>query len=315
MTITPFCVCVPARDEADRLPRLLDALARQTGVGRVRVALCINNTTDGTRVHAEAVAAAHDATLSLSVVEHTFAPEHAHAGSARAAAMDLGLDILDGEGVLLSTDADARPPAGWVSVNLAAVSAGADLVGGALTLDEDEPESQALQSGWAVWQDYWRQVRAIEDALDPVPWDPAPRHGDHTGASLAITAAAYRAAGGTPRLPTDEDRALVLAAQRAGARLVHPLSVWTRVSARAHGRAQDGMAQAMTRLARQTAGHEPMMAPAFSHWRARALWRRDLRRLPDGAQRIAEAEPHLPPMPLDYALDLNARPQPDGVAP
>ena len=315
MSVAPFCVCVPARDEADRLPRLLDALAHQTGVGRVRVALCINNTTDGTRRQAEAVAAAHEATLTLSIVEHTFAPEHAHAGSARAAALDLGLDLLDGKGVLLSTDADARPPSDWVSANLDAVSAGADLVGGALTLDEDEPESQALQTGWAVWRDYWRQVRAIEDALDPVPWDPAPRHGDHTGASLAITTSAYRAAGGTPRLPTGEDRALVLAAQRAGARLVHPLSVWTRVSARAHGRAQDGMAQAMALLARQTAGQELLRAPAFSHWRARALWRRDLRRLPDGAQRIADAEPHLPPMPLDYALDLKPRRQPAGVAP
>ena len=46
MTDARFCVCVPARDEADRLPILLDALARQDVEGPIRVSILINNTVD-----------------------------------------------------------------------------------------------------------------------------------------------------------------------------------------------------------------------------------------------------------------------------
>ncbi|MEG8054478.1 hypothetical protein QP185_16895 [Sphingomonas aerolata] len=95
---------------------------------------------------------------------------------------------------------------------------------------------------------YWACVRAIEDDIDPCRRDPAPRHGDHTGASLAILALLYRAAGGVPAIPAGEDRALVEAAVAAGGRLGHPMSVWTRVSARTIGRATGGMADHMQAL-------------------------------------------------------------------
>ena len=36
-------ICVPARNEARRLPVLLEALAAQEAPGPIKVALCINN--------------------------------------------------------------------------------------------------------------------------------------------------------------------------------------------------------------------------------------------------------------------------------
>jgi hypothetical protein len=161
-----------------------------------------------------------------------------------------------------------------------------------------------------MWDAYWREVRAIEDEIDPSPHDPAPRHGDHTGASLAITTAAYLSAGGVPEQPTGEDRALVIAAQAQGARLVHPLAVWTRVSARTTGRAAGGMAEDMSRLFDQARNGGPIMAPDFSHWRQRAIWRRGQRHDAASARRLSALETQLPAMPLDMDLRSWA----DGVA-
>ncbi|WP_349311810.1 glycosyltransferase [Brevundimonas subvibrioides] len=294
---------MPARDEAVRLGPFLDALAVQDLAGRIPVVIALNNTTDGSL---EAVADAgrrHGARLSLTVDDHVFPAGEAHAGSARERAMALGLQRLgaSADGVLISTDADTRPPPDWVRANLEAIARGPDLVGGRLVLDEAEPLGSEAAEVRALWDEYWVRVRAIEDDLDPLTHDPAPRHGDHTGASLAITAAAYRAAGGVPRIPSGEDRALVAAAVATGARLVHPPSVWTRVSPRQDGRASGGMASDMRRLALGSAGGAPPLAPALDHWRIRAAWRRDLRsRL--GPAALVAAEAALPPMPDDTPL-------------
>ena len=294
---------MPARNEADRLGALLDALAAQDTPGPVPVVIALNNTTDRSREVVAEAGRRHGLRLALTLDDHVFAPAAAHAGSARARAMALGLERLGpgSNGVLLSTDADTRPPTDWARANLEAIAAGADLVGGCLVLDELEPLGPEATAMRALWDAYWVQVRAIEDAVDPSPHDPPPRHGDHTGASLAITASAYRAAGGVPLVPTGEDRALVAAAVAAGARLVHPPSVWTRVSPRLDGRAVGGMAQNMRRLASSTGGGPSPLVPALAHWRARAAWRRDQRGKLGPAGLVA-AEAALPPMMHDTPL-------------
>ena len=299
-----FCVCVPVRNEERRLPVLLAALAAQHLPGRISVALCINNSTDGSLNQAQAAANRWKDRLDIVVDLQTFPEHRAHAGAARRAAMSAGLERLADQpnGVLISTDADTRPPSNWLSANLAAIADGADLVGGRLVLDDAEPISADVAALRRLWDAYWREVRAIEDEIDPSPHDPAPRHGDHTGASLAIRAAAYLSAGGVPEQPTGEDRALVIAAQAQRARLVHPLAVWTRVSARTTGRAAGGMAEAMTRFRDQARNGGPIMAPDFSHWRQRARWRRDQRHDAASARRLSALETQLPAMPLDMDL-------------
>ncbi|UAK25707.1 glycosyltransferase [Sphingomonas nostoxanthinifaciens] len=301
MTVA-LCVCIPARNEAAHIATLFDALAAQDVAAPFAVALCVNNSDDGTTQIASDAAERVGSIFALHLCECVFAPERAHAGSARRAAMELGVAALGAAGgLLISTDADCNPPRDWISANLAA-AAPDRIIGGRIELDEAEaaqaPELFALRQRFDA---YWRQVRKIEDSIDPSPSDPAPRHGDHTGASLALSVDLYQRAGGVPLLPVGEDRALVDAAIAAGGTLIHPQSVWTRASARIVGRAAGGMADDLQRwLDVHTRGETPSV-PHFDHWDARARWRRDQRQK-HGLKGVADAERQLPPMPCDMAL-------------
>lgn len=300
----PFCVCVPARNEVARLPVLLQALADQEIAGPVRVALLVNNSGDGTAHAARITAGKLEGRLDMSLHEVTLPAERAHAGGARALAMDLGVSVLEGrdDAVLVSTDADSRPPRDWVANILRALDGGADVVGGRLVIDELDPLVHDMARTRALSDRYWAEVRAIEDQIDPVAWDPAPRHGDHTGASLALRVSTYRAAGGIPPIASGEDRALVEAAVALGARLRHPDDVWTRVSGRLDGRARGGMADHLLALADTLAQGQPVLAPSLDQWRERARWRAQLRAANTPPGLLREAERRLEPMVADMVL-------------
>lgn len=295
-------VCVPARNEERRIATLLRGLADQDMPEPVHVVLCINNSTDSTEAAARMAAAEAGERLRLRILKHTFPEKLAHAGSARRAAMDAGAAWMDHDNaVLVSTDADCRPPPDWLSKNLA--NAAPDrIVGGRIELDEAEAAEWPMLFALRRRSDlYWSRVRAIEDAVDPVPWDLPPRHGDHTGASLSLSVGLYRAAGGVPPIPSGEDRALVTAAIAAGGQLVHPFDVWTRTSPRPDGRALGGMAEEMARWQRAGTDGAGPRVPAYRHWHCRALWRRSLRRdIPPGD--LKRAEDALPPMPCEMPL-------------
>lgn len=296
-----FCICVPARNEVGHIAILIEALARQSVAGPIPIALCINNSDDGT-VQAAHQAAAASRRIVLNIVERDFPADLAHAGSARRAAMDLGAHVLDSDqAVLLSTDADCNPPPGWIAETLRHMDEEDRIVGGRIELDEVEELPPGLIEIRRRFDLYWTRVRAIEDAIDPVPWDVPPRHGDHTGASLALTVGLYRKAGGVPLLPTGEDRALVAAAIEAGGKLVHPASVWTRASPRIVGRATSGMAMDMQRLTHMLEAGTTPVVPHFDHWRARAEWRRRTRRA-HMDNLLPRFEALLPPMPCDMPL-------------
>lgn len=324
----PYCVCVPARNEAAKLPIFLAALASQDLPKPATIVIALNNTTDSSRAVIDAAGRRFGDNLRLIIDEYVFESALSHVGSARRRAMDIGADLVGGsrDAVLLTTDADTRPPPMWIRENLRAINDYRDIIGGRLVIDERERLPAPVRAARELWDNYWTLVRAIEDATDPRPHDPAPRHGDHTGGSLALTADLYRSAGGVPIVPFNEDHGLVKAALVAGGRLKHPMSVWTRVSPRRDGRARGGMADAMTDLFNRVAEGEIICAPSLVHWQSRALWRRDLRRLPNGNLRIAQEEPLLPPMPHDVPLadivsralrqkqnaDRHTQPQSDG---
>lgn len=301
-----MCICVPARNEAERLPAFFEALAVLDWPSPVCVSIAVNNSSDDSIETIAAAQAAYEDRLDVRVSVAEFPDALAHAGSARRLAMTEGLRLLPNleNGVLVSTDADARPPHNWLRNITTAFERGADLVGGKIVIDEErEPLPEAVARLRRAWDRYWAQVRDIEDRLDPVDWDPAPRHGDHTGASLAIRAELYLACGGVPLIATGEDIALVRAAVAKGGRLAHPADVYVRVSPRTDGRAEGGMAAAMRDLflaARDTAAP---MAPAFRHWAARATWRKQMRDGAEGHAGIARQEASLPPMPHDMRLE------------
>jgi GT2 family glycosyltransferase len=280
----PCVVCIPARNEAERVPRLLASLAAQNGISvraPLRVLVLANNCTDGTVAAVEEVEASGLlATLTLQVRAVELAGAEAHVGTARRMALDAGADWLtaDGapDGILLTTDADARLPASWIAANLRALRA-ADVVGGRLVIDEDDSADPALAALHARIERYWSGVRMLEDILDPPPHDPAPRHGDHTGASLAVPVPLYRAVGGLPPLPCGEDNALVGLLRAQGARLRHCPDVQVMVSSRHEGRVSGGMATEMARRARVLGG-EAYRLPEAAHWQALILRRAELRR-------------------------------------
>lgn len=264
-------VCIPARNEAERLPRLLRSLAAQEGVSEaapLRVVVLANNCDDGTPEIVRDLAGALP-TLALRTIEAAIPAPEAHVGTARRMALEAGADWLgaDGQpdGLLLTTDADAWLPPTWLAANLAALQQ-ADVVGGRLVIDAEGAVPPALADLHARIERYWAGVRALEDFIDPPPHDPAPRHGDHTAASLAFRADLYRAVGGLPALPCGEDNALVARLIRQGARLRHCPSVAVHVSARREGRVSGGMATEMARREDAVASGGPYELPEAAHW-------------------------------------------------
>lgn len=313
---SPAIVALPAHDEADGIARVLESLGAQSGYDRVRrlpVLLFANNCRDGTaRVANEFAATPAGAALDLTVVTADLPASLAHVGTARRRAMDLAAEAVGPLGVLLSTDADARLPPDWVAANLAALEE-AEIVGGRLVIDSaaDDPRMTALH---ARIEDYWARVRNVEDRLDPPPHDPAPRHGDHTGASLALRVATYRAVGGLPPLPRGEDNALVARVVEAGGRLRHDPAVSVWVSDRGVGRAEGGMATDMARRQAVVDGLAEYLLPAPAHWRHVVARRAGLRAAWCDGPDAAETALRRSGLPDEGIAAVDARTCPNDIA-
>jgi hypothetical protein len=260
--MTEPIVCVPARNEAARLPDLIRALQYQTWIRAqkrpLRVVVVLNNCTDESRTVVEQVVG-NVPQIFLHLVDVNFLPEQAHVGSARRLAMNTGASMVPDNSLLLSTDADAVPRDDWVDANLRAVASGADLVGGHIVGNREE---EALLGPGFVRRAtrhlyYTKLIDRLISLVDPSPEDPWPRHTDHTGASLAVRSAVYAAVGGMPALPFREDVAFVQKVCRAGYSLRHPLDVEVSVSARLDGRAPGGMSDCLKSWVADEVNDEP----------------------------------------------------------
>ena len=273
-------VAVPAKDEAARLPRLIAALAAQRDLagallppGTVEVVLLLNGGTDDSPAVARRLAAAypHLPLRTLDVSEGI-----AHVGHARQRAMDLafGRLLIAGRpaGLVLTTDADSRPAPDWVAQNEAEVARGAALVGGRVLLDPAERAALApgVRALYLLDVGYRRLLERLADRYCPSPHDPFPRHHQHYGASLAITAAAYASAGGLPAVPSSEDVALMRAVEADGGRVRHSDRVRVFTSARRDGRAAGGLASAFQFWDRSVAEGQPVLVEA--PWHAERRW-------------------------------------------
>lgn len=279
-------VAIPARDEADHLPSCLDALARQrSGHGQTvdpsafAVLVFANNCTDATAQVAREAAARWP--MRIVVAEAALPPGLAHAGGARRGAMDAAAALLSNPGAaLLSTDADGRAAPDWLAANLAAFAAGADAVAGAIEPDAVEvanlPAALRLREGRE--STYAALLDELAWLIDPDPHDPWPRHGIHSGASMALTLDAYQRIGGLPTVPVGEDRALFDTVRRAGMRVRHCPAARVTVSCRLVGRAAGGMADTLLRRGMDADAPtdfrlEPVI-DAFWRFRCRRVFRR-----------------------------------------
>ena len=273
-------VAIPVRDEAERIADCLVALSRQVGGApgaAPGVVLLVNNTTDRTVEVVSEVRAG----LGMPVVveEREFPPGLANAGQARKAAMEAADRLAPPGAPLLCTDADGLVAPDWLEANLRHLNRGIEAVFGRAEIDAEEAAHipPALHAADAAECAYARLLDEIEHLIDPDPDDPWPRHTEHSGASIAVSRAAYARAGGIPAVALGEDRAFAAALRRVDARVRHAPEVRVVVSGRILGRAVGGMADT---IRRRLVAPDVMLDDALepvAAWVARVKLRRAVR--------------------------------------
>ena len=247
-------VCIPARNEADRIGRCLAALAVQRDrngapvvPGSFAVLLLVNNSTDATAQAARSMA--QQVPYPLEVLEITLESGATAGGARRRAMEEAAARLRAGErnGVLLTTDADSAVSPSWYAENMRHLEDGADCVAG--YIDAEAPEIVSLGAAFLergrLEDMYLRLVAEIYALCDPRPHDPWPNHRVSSGASIAVTLAAYDAVGGMPDRALGEDGAFTAILEEKGFRVRHPLDVSVLTSCRLNGRAAGGAADTM----------------------------------------------------------------------
>jgi hypothetical protein len=273
-------IAVPVKDEEDRIGLCLESLAAQDGVDLADVAaiLLLNNCTDATAERVRAHAAAARFPLHLHIAD--LPPPYANAGWARRLAMDAALDLVRDDGVILTTDADTVVDTHWIEANLRELGRGVEAVAGyvmANPMELMELDPGILERGALEWE-YQQLAAELVARADPEPHDAWPRHNQNCGASVAITAVAYRRIGGLPPKPVGEDRALFEAIVRSDGKVRHSLEVQVLTSARTDGRAQGGLSDAIRLRGDPDHPCDEALEVAVATLR-RAQWRGELRRL------------------------------------
>ncbi|MFG3428003.1 glycosyltransferase [Streptomyces californicus] len=228
-------VVIPARDEEALLPAALAsvrAAAGHPGVGATPVLTVVvaDTCTDATAAVARAAGA--------QVVPVGFR----NVGRSRAAGVLTALSFfgdVPGPVWIASTDADSTVRPDWLAHQLARAAEGWDAVVGTVTADRWPPGKPHL----AV-----RYHRLYETTRPPSgrPW-----HHPHVhGANLGVGSRAYTAAGGFPPAALDEDRGLVDALERTGARILRTADCPVTTSTRTTPRAQGGFGDHLANLER-----------------------------------------------------------------
>jgi Glycosyl transferase family 2 len=286
-----FCIIVPVRNEADGIENTLEALANQTDLQgrsfdrkRYEVIVFANNCTDDSAAIAHKFAR-NNLDFALHIVEKTLPPEESYIGRVRQILMDeayrrlMGLGRL--RGVIASTDGDTQVDRTWVAATLAEIRNGADAVGGRIVTEKVDrhrldPYARACYLR-AVGYNFL--ICELEAYLDPDPFDTLPRHYQHMGASLAVTAQMYGRSGGLPAVQTPEDMAFYQRLKRVGALFRHSLHVRVTTSARQIGRTDIGMANQLQKWADMGQQKQAFLVESAQAMETRLRARRTLRSL------------------------------------
>ncbi|HEY4095691.1 MAG TPA: glucosyl-3-phosphoglycerate synthase [Baekduia sp.] len=237
MTGLRAVVVIPARDEEALVGRCLAALAVQEGIApeAFEVVLVLDRCADATE------AVARGAARAGGVVLHLARSPVPGVGAARRHGMDLACARLEAagrpDGLIACTDADTEVDPGWLAAQLALVEQGADAVGGWIDLD---PSGARLLPPDALDR---RQERARARLAAVVAQDPNAEHHFFSGASMGVTARAYRAVGGLEPVDALEDEGFARRLAGAGLRIVRSGAVRVSTSARTDGRAPRGLAR------------------------------------------------------------------------
>ena len=187
------------------------------------------------------------------------------------------------QGIIASTDGDTRVAATWIAATLQEIAGGVDAVGGRILTDRQSRHALPPQAKTCFLQEvgYRSLVAEMEYYLDPDPYDPLPRHYQHYGASLAVTAQMYAKAGGMPPVRTPEDEAFYQSLLRVNARFRHSPLVQVTTSARASGRSPVGLANQLRKWTEMSVDAALKVEPAAatisrfqSRRKLRFLWQK-----------------------------------------
>ena len=227
-------VVIPARDEEERIGACLEALARQTLPRSSFETIVVLDACRDETARAVAIAAAE---LGLQLC--TLPGPGQGAGAARRVGMDAAaarlLDAGRPQGLIACTDADSLPAPDWLARQLEHVGVGAQAIAGMIELDLERDD--AVPPGVLG-----RRERDAAERLRRVRMtDPAASHHHFAGASIGVTATAYRRVGGLEPRPALEDAAFAGRLERNGIPIVRPADVRVRTSARLRGRARRGL--------------------------------------------------------------------------
>lgn len=283
------CVVIPVRNEADNLPRVIQALAQQVDddgcpidFDSYEILLLANNCSDQTVSVACSLSRLYPA-LRLHTIAVSLPKATACVGKARQMVMDESyrrLASIGTEGrIIASTDGDTEVSPNWISALIKEFDRGADAVGGRiLTHRADTPEIDKCVSLYFLRiLGHGYLTSQIECLLDPQPHDSWPRHGQYYGANMAVLADMYGQIGGMPLVKDEEDVALYKRLKQADAKIRHSLSVRVSTSARRDGRATGGLAERLEELARTSQEKKAVLVELPQITEARILVRRQLR--------------------------------------
>ena len=237
-------VAIPVKNEEALIRPCLDRMIHQTR-SPTSVILLLNNCTDFTL---DICRDAQRANSNIIIETCELPAVVASAGEARRRVLDLAM-TLAGDGLILTTDADALPDITWIADNLAEIEAGADVVCGMAAIDKADNNNipRRLQFDDMREKLLLQIIDEITALVDPEPADPWPRHQQNSGASIALKAELLRRIGGAPHVPSGEDRALIERLGLIDARIRHTPSIQVSVSGRLEGRAAGGMAETIKR--------------------------------------------------------------------
>ena len=235
--IDRLVVVVPARNEEDRLPRCLTALAGAVqamedefgaDAPTVSVIVVLDRCTDGS---ADVVArwpqftAVESAAGSVGTARREGV---ARALSGPTSAQTTAQTPAHGTAHtwVATTDADSAVPRRWLAVQLALAEAGTELVLGTVLPDVELPAPERAR---------WHGAHTLVDG-----------HPYVHGANLGVRADWYLQAGGFSDVDTDEDVLLVAALRRLGARECRTALIPVLTSGRLDGRVPGGFGGYLT---------------------------------------------------------------------
>ncbi len=252
LTECKISVVIPVRNEAEHLAHTLPAFADQKArCGNLldprifELIILANNCTDDSAAIIKKFQR-ENPHLQIHLAEISLSMENANVGYVRRLLMNeafFRLQTKRTNGVILTTDGDTQVAPDWIAANLREIERGADAVGGRILISSDEVERMNVRCRDFYLKDekYGLLAAEVEALIDDIPHDSAPRHHQHFNGSFAVTAEAYKKAGGVPKVRFLEDIAFYEALQRIDAKFRHSPQVKVLTSARHDGRSEVGL--------------------------------------------------------------------------